>query len=150
MMTYWIRLEWHCHSTGWAINTMTVYGDKNRRGRVPADTPIVAGTEWTQDPRREYVCSYCNRTMTKLQDRNSANISYFCSACNVETNAEEIDNLRTRSRLQMPEGPVNTTPYVSTKFTEPTVGRKNKELTGSFKVLRDKGMKFTSVTESKG
>ena len=35
--------------------------------------------------------------------------------CNIQTNAEETDNLRTRSRLQMPEG-VNTTPYVSTNF----------------------------------
>jgi len=46
----------------------------------------------------------------------------------------------------MPEG-VNTTPYVSSNFVESTVSRKKKELTGSFKVLHDKGMKFTSVTE---
>jgi DNA-directed RNA polymerase subunit RPC12/RpoP len=149
MMTYWIRLEWHCHSTGWAINTMTVYGDKNRRGRVPADTPIVAGTEWTQDPRREYVCSYCNRTMTKLQDRNSANISYFCSACNVETNAEEIDNLRTRSRLQMPEGPVNTTPYAAFP-PEPELKRKKVTIKGGLAELQKRGIKIKNYTESRG
>jgi hypothetical protein len=129
---------------------MTVYGDKNRRGRVPSDTPIVAGTEWTQDPRREYVCSYCNRTMIKLQDRNSANISYFCNVCNIQTNADATDNLRTRSRLQMPEG-VNTTPYASTKFPEPTLDKKKTTIKGGLAELVRKGsIRVTSYTESKG
>jgi hypothetical protein len=101
---------------------MTRYSDNNRRYKPREDTPIVASYNNTNE-RREYVCSYCNRTMIKLQDRNSANISYFCNACNIQTNAEETDNLRTRSRLQMPEG-VNTTPYASTKFPEPTLDKK--------------------------
>jgi hypothetical protein len=144
-MTYWIRLEWHCPSIGWVIDyTMTVYGDRNRR--VPADTPIVAGTEWTQDPRREYVCSYCNRVMVKLQDRNSANISYFCNNCNIQTNADATDNLRTRSRLQMPEG-VNTTPYASTKFHEPTVGRTPPPIRGTFAELQRRGMKIKNYKD---
>jgi hypothetical protein len=124
---------------------MTRYYD-NKRIAAPADTPITAGTEWTQDPRREYVCSYCNRTMTKLQDRNSANISYFCNMCNVQTNAEETDNLRTRSRLQMPEGG-NTTPYVSTNFKEPTIGREPVTPKGSFAALQQRGIKIKNYNE---
>jgi hypothetical protein len=128
---------------------MTVYGDKNKRGREPADVPISVGSEWTQDPRREYVCSYCNRTMVKLQDRNSANISYFCNMCNIQTNAEETDNLRTRSRLQMPEG-VNTTPYASTKFTEPDLRKKKVEIKGGLAELQKRGIRITSYKEGKG
>jgi hypothetical protein len=84
--------------------------------------------------------------MSKLQDRNSANISYFCSACNVETNPEETDNLRTRSRLQIPEG-VNTTPYVSTKFTEPTVGKSPPPVRGTFAELQRRGAKITNYKD---
>jgi hypothetical protein len=146
MMISWIHLEWHCHSIGWAINTMTIYHDRNRRGREPADTPISVSNEWTQDPRREYVCSYCNRTMIKLQDRNSANISYFCNVCNIQTNAEATDNLRTRSRLQMPEG-VNTNPYASTKFPEYTVNKQPQEIRGTFKTLQNRGMKIKNYKD---
>jgi hypothetical protein len=126
---------------------MTIYHDKNRRGREPADTPISVGSEWTQNPRREYVCSYCNRTMIKLQDNNSANISYFCNVCNIQTNAEETDNLRTRSRLQMPEG-VNTTPYASTNFPEPSDSRSPPPVRGSFAELQRRGMKIKTYKDT--
>jgi hypothetical protein len=125
---------------------MTRYYNEHHRGRESADTPIVAGTEWTQDPKREYVCSYCNRTMIKLQDMNSANFSYFCRTCNVTTNAEETDNLRTRSRLQMPEG-VNTNPLASTNFKEPTVGRNPVEPKGAFAALRARGIRIKNYNE---
>jgi hypothetical protein len=124
---------------------MTIYHDKNRRGSEPADTPIVASYN-NNNESKEYVCSYCNRTMIKLQDRNSANISYFCNACNIQTNVEETDNLRTRSRLQMPEG-VNTNPYASTKFPEPTVGKSPPPVRGSFAELQRRGIKITNYKD---
>jgi hypothetical protein len=130
--------------TGGANNSMTRYSDNNRRYKPREDTPIVAS--YSTNERREYVCSYCNRTMTKLQDRNSANISFFCNACNIETNPEETDNLRTRSCLQMPEG-VNTTPYVSTKFIEPTVGKTPSPVRGTFAELQRRGIRITNYKD---
>jgi hypothetical protein len=127
---------------------MTIYHDRNRRGREPNDTPVSIGDEWNRDPRREYVCSYCNRTMIKLQDRNSANISFFCSMCNIQTNEEETDNLRTRSRLQMPEG-VNTTPYIA-HTPEPGLKRKKVEVKGGLAELQKRGIRIKNYTESKG
>lgn len=123
---------------------MTVYGDRNRRERVPADTPIVAS--YNNNERKEYVCSECSRTMIRLQDMNSANFSYFCRTCNVTTNAEDTDNIRTRSRLQMPEG-VNTNPYVSTAFPEYTVNKKPQEIRGTFKTLQNRGMRIKNYKD---
>jgi hypothetical protein len=125
---------------------MTRYYNERHKGREPADTPISVGSEWAQDPKREYVSSYCNRIMIKLQDMNSANFSYLCRECNVTTNAEDTDNLRTRSRLQMPEG-VNTTPYVSTNFLEPSVNKKPVEPKGSFAALRARGIRIKNYNE---
>ncbi len=67
--------------------------------------------------------------------------------CNIQTNAEETDNLRTRSRLQMPEG-VNTTPYVSTNFPEYTVNKQPQEIRGSFKTLQNRGMKIKTYKDN--
>jgi hypothetical protein len=83
-----------------------------------------------------------------LHGRSGENVSYYCNFCSVETNPQEKE-LRSKPRIEPHEGG-NKVPLVSTKFTEPTVGRKKKELTGSFKVLRERGMKFTNITESKG
>jgi predicted RNA-binding Zn-ribbon protein involved in translation (DUF1610 family) len=124
---------------------MTIYHDKNRRGREPADTPIVAS--YNNNTSNEYVCPECNRTMIKLQDRNSANISYFCNACNIQTNAEETDNLRTRSRLQMPEG-VNTTPYTSNKFPDYSVGKTPPPVRGNFAELQRWGIKIKNYKDT--
>src|SRR5687768_3807287 len=123
---------------------MTRYSDNNRRYKPREDTPIVAS--YNTNEHNEYVCSYCNRTMIKIQDRNSANISYFCSACNIQTNAEETDNLRTRSRLQMPEG-VNTTPYVSTKFPDYSVGKSPPPVRGTFAELQRRGIKIKNYKD---
>ena len=76
---------------------------------------------------------------------NSANFSYFCRTCNVTTNAEDTDNIRTRSRLQMPEG-VNTNPLASTKFPY-TVNKQLQEIRGIFKTLQNKGMRIRNYRD---
>ena len=125
---------------------MTRYYDSTHKYRPTEDTPIPIGDEWTRDPNPSYICNFCNRTLTKLIDSSGQNTSYYCSACSIEVDPS-LTEVRSQARLTTPDGPPDT-PYVSTNFPEPTVGRKKKELTGSFKVLRDKGMRFTSVTES--
>jgi hypothetical protein len=122
---------------------MTIYHDRNRRGREPNDTPIVAS--YNNNEHKDFYCKWCSRLMTRLIDSSKQNILWYCSACNIETNPD-IDSLRSKSRLEVPG--VNQVPLASTKFKEPSVGRQKKELTGTFKILRDKGMRFTSVTES--
>ena len=85
--------------------------------------------------------------MHRLTDRSGLSPSWYCSFCNSETHSEETDNLRTRSRLQMPEG-VNTVPYSSTKFPEVTVGKTPPPVRGSFKTLQDRGMRIRNYKDS--
>jgi len=91
--------------------------------------------------------SFCNRTMQRLWDSSRENPSWFCSACQIETRSEETDNLRTRSRLQMPEG-VNATPYASTNFVEPTVGKTPPPIRGTFAALQRRGIKIKNYKDS--
>jgi hypothetical protein len=125
---------------------MTIYHDKNRRGREPNDTPIVAS--YNTNEHKDFYCKWCSRLMTRLIDSSRQNISWFCSACNIETNPE-IDSLRSKSRLEVPEG-VNQNPYASTKFLEPDLRKKKTEIKGGLAELQKRGIKITSYTESKG
>jgi hypothetical protein len=61
-------------------------------------------------------------------------------------NPEESE-LRAESDIYAPSG-VNTTPYASTKFKEPTLGRKKTEVRGGLAELQRRGMKIISYSES--
>jgi hypothetical protein len=125
---------------------MTRYSDNNRRYKPREDTPIVAS--YNTNEHKEFYCKWCSRLMTRLIDSSRQNVSWFCSACNVETNPE-IDSLRSKSRLEVPTG-VNQNPNASTKFPEPDLRRKKTEIKGGLAVLQKRGIKITSYTESKG
>lgn len=126
---------------------MTKYYEDHNRGRKQDDTPISVRNYQNTYEDRTLICSYCNRTMQRLFDASKLNPSWYCSFCNTETSSEEADNLRTRSRLQMPEG-VNTTPYVSTNFVEPTVGKTPPPVRGTFAALQRRGIKIKNYKDS--
>jgi hypothetical protein len=129
---------------------MTKYYEDRNKGRKQDDTPISLRNYQDTYEDRTLICSFCNRTMQRLFDASKLNPSWYCSFCNTETNSEEADNLRTRPRLQMPEG-VNTTPYATTKFPEPGLGRKKTEVKGGLAELAKKGsIRITSYSEGKG
>ena len=85
--------------------------------------------------------------MRLIWDSSKLNPSWYCSFCNTETHSEEVDNLRTRSRLQMPDG-VNSNPLASTKFPEYSVSKPPTEIRGSFKTLQSKGMRIRNYKDS--
>jgi hypothetical protein len=123
---------------------MTKWYDDQHKYRPDSDTPISVGGNWYREPQREFYCEYCQRRLSKLQN-NTGNVSYYCSACSVEVDPS-LTEVRSKSRLSTPEGPPET-PYVSTKFTEPTVGRKPVEPKGSFAALRARGIKITNYKD---
>jgi hypothetical protein len=96
------------------------------------------------------VFSKCNRILSKLQDRNGANESFYCSSCSIEVFPSEVESLRSKNKLTTPEGVYNQTPYASTKFTEPDLRKKKVEIKGGLAELQKRGIKITSYTESKG
>lgn len=127
---------------------MTKWYDDQHKYKQDPGTPISVAGNWYGVPQREFYCEYCQRRLSKLTDRSGLSPSWYCSFCQIESSPDEKE-MRSKGKLETAEGPPDT-PLASTKFKEPSVGRGKKELTGSFKILRDKGMRFTSVTESKG
>jgi hypothetical protein len=126
---------------------MTIYHDKNRRGRKDDDVPIVAS--YNTNEHKEFYCKFCSRIMQRLWDSSHQNPTLYCSFCQIETNPE-IDSLRSKNKLEVPEG-VNQNPYASTKFPEPDLRKKKTEIKGGLAELQKRSsIKITSYTESKG
>jgi hypothetical protein len=128
---------------------MTKYFDSSHRYKPKEDTPIPISDQWTRDPNPSYYCNYCQRRLSKLQGRSGENVAYYCVTCSIEVEVDpSLTELRSASKLSVPDGPIE---HPSVAFPpEVSIGRKKKELTGSFKVLQQKGARFTNITESKG
>jgi hypothetical protein len=125
--------------------------DKNKFNKNN-DSPISIGSEWTQDPKREYVCSYCNRTLSKLTDRSGLSPSWYCSSCQISTPEEDTNDLRGKNKIVTPDNYDNSSnPLATTKFKDPELRRKKVEIKGGLKALSQKGtIRIKDYVESKG
>ena len=123
---------------------MTKYFEDRNKFRKE-ETPIVAGSEWTRDPKREYICSYCRRTLHRLADKNGLNESFFCSFCSIESLPEE--DLRSKSKIAPPERIDNSDNPSVSYAPEVGIKRKNKEPKGTFRTLQERGIKITNYSE---
>jgi DNA-directed RNA polymerase subunit RPC12/RpoP len=105
---------------------------------------VVISSEYYQNDRPSYLCSICNCTLSKLQDAGQNNTMYFCTRCSVEFDPQE-ENLRKESKITVPER--NEPAVASIGFTPDVSIRHEPELKGAFKVLKDKGLRFTHYEE---
>jgi hypothetical protein len=126
---------------------LTKYYQKKTRFNKDADTPISLPNYEQMDSHKELYCPYCQLRLSKLQDRSGGNVSYYCGKCVIEY--PDQSEVKSKSHVSTPRKSNNENPAVA-YAPEPTIGKKPDELPGAFKVLRDKGMRFTSYTESKG
>src|SRR5262245_2385397 len=115
------------------------------------DTPIIAAEEELRqyDNRdKEYICSTCRRTLSRLVDYSGENIhAYYCSGCKVESLPDE--ELRPKSKLKVPGGAVEY-PYVAYP-NEPTLGKKETNYKGAFAQLSKRsGLRIIDYTETSG
>jgi hypothetical protein len=127
---------------------MTIYHDKNRRGREPTDTPIVAS--YNTNEHKTLVCRWCNYTLHTIRDSSGQNVNLYCSNCSISYEDSNTDDLRSESKLEVPDGMDNNRNPAVSYTPESTLKRKKKELTGSFKALQQRGVRFTNITEGKG
>lgn len=126
---------------------MIRYMDNNRyrRGK-DNDTPIVAS--YGGNNSQEKYCKWCSRLLRKVQDHGE-NWDWWCSNCNISYPYED-DDLRSRNKIADPERIDNSNNPCISYPPEPSLGKKSVELKGAFKMLRDRGVKFTSYSESSG
>jgi hypothetical protein len=106
---------------------------------------ITIGDEYSGEDRPIYICSWCNCTLSKLQDAGKNNTTYFCNRCAIEFDPES-ENLRKESRLIVPNR--NIEPAVSTTPGIPDISiHHTPEPKGAFKALQQKGIKITHYEE---
>jgi DNA-directed RNA polymerase subunit RPC12/RpoP len=101
---------------------------------------VTIGDEWTGEDRPSYLCSWCNSTLSKLQDAGQHNTTYFCTRCAIEFDPES-ENLRKESKLIVPNR--NIKPAVSTTPGIPDISiRHTPPIRGGFAELQKKGIKI--------
>src|SRR5918994_6160258 len=59
---------------------------------------VIISTEFFQNDRPSYLCSFCNQTLIRLTDTGQNNTSFWCRSCSVEFDPES-ENLRLYSIL---------------------------------------------------
>ena len=110
------------------------------------DKILLDEQEYSDQSRIEYMCNTCHTGPLVYKTGNSY---LFCRRCGITYDLED-DTVRHKSRLSVP---LETEPAIS---TTPTIGadsvaiRHEPELKGSFKALRDRGLKITHYEERIG
>jgi hypothetical protein len=101
------------------------------------------------DERPSFICSICNRTLTRLTDSSLQNTSFWCRNCSVEFDPES-ENVRRESKISVPDRNEETlvaqTPgqdYLHKKIDI----HKEPEIKGGLKALKERGIKITNYEE---
>jgi DNA-directed RNA polymerase subunit RPC12/RpoP len=110
----------------------------------PNDDKVVISSDYYKEERLSYICSICNRTLSRLSDAGGNNSTYWCRNCSVEFDPE-LENVRRESKITVPdrnqETLVATTPgqdYLNKKVEI----KHTPEIKGAFKSLQQKGIRI--------
>jgi hypothetical protein len=125
---------------------LTKYNDNRNRG-TPIDTGVpISLPDYTQiESRKEFFCPYCQLRLSNLIDTSRQNTSYYCSKCVIDY--PDQSEVKSKSSLSTPQNSNNQNPLASTKFVEPTIGKKPVEPGGTFAALRARGIRITNYKE---
>jgi hypothetical protein len=120
--------------------------DKYLSKGQPSKDKVVISSEYYENDRPRYICSFCNQTLIRLTDSSQQNSTFWCRHCSVEFNPES-ENLRKESKITIPDR--NIEPAITSVSNTPDVSiRHEPELRGAFKALKDKGLRFTHYEDS--
>lgn len=111
------------------------------------DEKNIISSEFFEDPTPSYICSICQRTLSRLSDACQNNSMYFCIHCSVEYDPTE-ENVRRESKLSVPDR--NIEPAVSSiqhDYNKDVEIRHEPEIKGGLKELQKKGLKITHYEE---
>lgn len=116
-----------------------------RMRQQKADLPIAISGENLRDNKKAYYCNDCQYKMVKISDDE-----YHCNHCN-NSAYPEVEQLRSKSKITTPIG-MNLEPCLSyPKDPDADFFKdKNPEPKGTFKILKDMGIKITSYSEGVG
>jgi uncharacterized Zn ribbon protein len=106
------------------------------------DDKVVISSEYYKNDKPVYLCSWCNCTLSKLQDAGKNNTTYFCTRCAIEFDPES-ENLRKESKLVVPDRSIQ--PAVTSlqyNMADEVAIRHTVPKRGGFAELEKKGIKI--------
>jgi DNA-directed RNA polymerase subunit RPC12/RpoP len=106
------------------------------------DDKVVISTEFFQNDRPSYLCSFCNQTLIGLTDAGQNNTSFWCRHCSIEFDPES-ENLRKESKLVVPDRNIEpAVTSIQTNMADEVEIRHTPPLRGGFAELQKKGLKI--------
>jgi hypothetical protein len=107
------------------------------------------GDEHIRPEKVECVCSWCNRSLVRLSDKNDQSGSWFCRNCSIEFNSDD-EQVSHKQKLSIPvqdEEPAVAS--IQGINADKVQIRHEPQLKGGFAQLARKGtIRFTSYQES--
>jgi peptide subunit release factor 1 (eRF1) len=106
---------------------------------------VIISSEYYENDRHSYICSFCNRNLSRLSDAAGNNSTYWCRFCSIEFDPES-ENLRKESKIVVPDRNVEPAiTSIQTDFGKEVEIKREPELGGGFAQLAKKGtIRFTS------
>jgi hypothetical protein len=131
---------------------MTKYLSDKFRGETLNKGIVVAGNEWTRDPERgrerKVYCKWCNHLLYRILDSSGNNPALYCTNCSISYGNDD-DDLRSKGKIANPERIDNSKNPSVSYAPEVGIQRKKPEITSALKVLQQKGIRITHITENK-
>jgi transcription elongation factor Elf1 len=116
-----------------------------QRNKPKKEDKTIIGDEWNEEDHPTFSCSWCNRDLIRLSNRNNQSESLFCRNCQIPFEPSETQ-LRKKSKLGTQREEVE--PAVTSIQTDPSKEieiRHEPDLRGGFAQLAKKGtIRFTS------
>jgi hypothetical protein len=108
---------------------------------------VVISSDYYENDRPSYICSFCNQTLIRLTDAGQNNTTFWCRNCSVEFDPES-ENLRKESKIMVPDR--NIEPAIATTPGIPDISiRHEPELKDGALALSKKGtIRFTHYEDS--
>ena|SRR5215204_4808440 len=106
------------------------------------DGITIDAEQYTTPETVEPLCPHCSKVLTRLLDHSQQNPSWYCNHCSVTYDDLDIDNVRHKQRLSVPQ---TTEPSITSVGNVPDVSiRHTPPIRGGLAELQKKGIKITS------
>jgi hypothetical protein len=125
------------------------YGkNKVTKNVTSANDKVIISSEYYENVRPSFICSFCSQTLIRLTDAGLNNTAYWCRHCSVEFDPES-ENLRKESKITVPDR--NQEGSITSIGVTPDISIRHKpEPKGAFKALQQRGLKIADYKEDVG
>src|ERR671911_1879826 len=115
---------------------------RNGTGGSKKDDKVVISSEYYENERPSYICSFCNQTLIRLTDAGMNNTTFWCRHCSVEF-CPELENLRKESKIIVPDRNIEpAVTSIQTDMEDSVAIRHTPPIRGGFAELQKKGLKI--------